>query len=458
MSLNKSTSIHKLLYVVLVVSLCINFIFLSSIIFRKKVKKEDIRNRNEILLKNVKKQSNRIPGKWRKIRSDLKKDISNTKKIEEKKFKTLGYLSGYKVAPKRKGITIYDKDKAYNGFNLYCSGHAPEAILIDMKGNELHKWSYKASNIVAELRPEKKSRFRAFWWRRVHLFKNGDILALITEIGLIKLDINSNLIWKYRGRAHHDMFCAKDGKIYTLIHVKKINPKYNKTKPIQEDFIVILDQNGNEIKRVSILECLENSNYSPILKKMNKQGDILHTNTIILLNGKLAKKSPLFKKGNILISIRELNLICIIDLQKKRVVWALSNMWAGQHEPVILNNGNILIFDNKWRPRSSRIIEFNPFTHLILWSYVGTSAEPFYSAIGGSNQRLTNGNTLITETNTGRAFEVTRNKSIVWEFISPKRAAKNNELIASLFDMIRIDPDFPVDFLKKKLCTNKNNR
>jgi len=34
-------------------------------------------------------------------------------------------------------------------------------------------------------------------------------------------------------------------------------------------------------------------------------------------------------------------------------------------------------------------------------------------------QRLPNGNTLITEAASGRAFEVTPEKEIVWEFVSP---------------------------------------
>ena len=41
--------------------------------------------------------------------------------------------------------------------------------------------------------------------------------------------------------------------------------------------------------------------------------------------------------------------------------------------------------------------------------------------MGGSQQRLPNGNTLISETNNGRILEVTRDADVVWEYRIPER-------------------------------------
>jgi hypothetical protein len=46
-------------------------------------------------------------------------------------------------------------------------------------------------------------------------------------------------------------------------------------------------------------------------------------------------------------------------------------------------------------------------------------AYRFYSGFISSAQRLPNGNTLITEGAKGRIFEVTREREIVWEYVSP---------------------------------------
>jgi hypothetical protein len=67
----------------------------------------------------------------------------------------------------------------------------------------------------------------------------------------------------------------------------------------------------------------------------------------------------------------------------------------------------------------------------------------------GTGQRLPNGNTLITESDNGRAFEVTKDKEIVWEYVSPHRAGEKNELIASLFHVDRVEPD-QVKWLMRK--------
>ncbi len=79
----------------------------------------------------------------------------------------------------------------------------------------------------------------------------------------------------------------------------------------------------------------------------------------------------------------------------------------------------------------------------LVWSYRGSSKERFYTDHSGTAQRLPDGNTLITETSRGRAFEVTPEGEIVWEFLSPHRAGEKGELIATLYEMLRLPAEFP---------------
>jgi hypothetical protein len=53
---------------------------------------------------------------------------------------------------------------------------------------------------------------------------------------------------------------------------------------------------------------------------------------------------------------------------------------------------------------------------------------------------LPNGNTLITESDGGRLFEVTADGQIVWEFVNPVRGGEKAGLIAILTWAARIDP------------------
>ena len=212
------------------------------------------------------------------------------------------------------------------------------------------------------------------------------------------------------------------------------------------DDITILDTGGNEIKSVSILDCFLKSDYSSaILGKLRNQGEIFHTNTVEILDGSVMDKVPMFKKGHALISIPNLDLIAIVDMGKEIITWAQTGMWVFQHQPTQLENGNLLLFDNRGNNGRSKVIEFNPLTQEIIWAYRGDANNNFYTEDCGSCQRLPNGNTLITESRSGRIFEVTPGNKIVWEFFNPQRAGKDGKLIAAIFEMIRIDPT-EVDF------------
>lgn len=317
---------------------------------------------------------------------------------------------------------------------------------MDMEGNRLHKWvcSFQTAWPDCDDTSKKTQNF----WRRVYLYDNGDLLAIFEGYGMIKLDKDSNILWIFDKKPHHDIFVDEQGMIYVLTREGKVDPEYNPKKPILEDFVSVLDPQGKEVKRVSVLKALENSYYSPVLQLDDIHGDFLHTNTVELLDGSHESLNPAFKKGNVLISILHLNLIAVLDMETQTVVWAMSNLWKLQHQPTFLDSGNMLIFDNQGNHGLTRVLEFNPNTQEIVWDYPNDDSVYLFSSSCGSCGRLPNGNTLISETNNGRAIEVTPDRDIVWEFINPHRAGKNDELIASLFEVIRIEPDYCSGWLK----------
>jgi hypothetical protein len=61
----------------------------------------------------------------------------------------------------------------------------------------------------------------------------------------------------------------------------------------------------------------------------------------------------------------------------------------------------------------------DPRTRRIVWEYRAPDPKAFYTQTRGANQRLANGNTLIAQSDAGRAFEVTPDGTIVWEFLNP---------------------------------------
>jgi hypothetical protein len=74
-------------------------------------------------------------------------------------------------------------------------------------------------------------------------------------------------------------------------------------------------------------------------------------------------------------------------------------------------------------------------------------AHDLFSSCCGTAQRLANGNTRITETDAGRALEVTRDGTIVWEYVRDLRAPSDPGKVARLFEVERMPYGFGADWL-----------
>jgi len=358
--------------------------------------------------------------------------------------KAVPYLQGYRPAQDRLTVVGHDPAATFQGLNLYVSGHAAEAVLMDMEGRTLHRWRYPLRRLWPELARDPEMA-KLEYWRRAYLYPNGDLLCIYEGQGLVKLDASSRVLWAYRGGIHHDLFVAEDGTIYVLDREGKIIPRINPRAGVLEDFVTVLSPSGRPRRKISILQSFERSLYASLVRTMpRRSGDIFHTNTLEVLDGRFAGRHPAFRKGNLLISVCFLNTVAILDPDLQMVVWARTGGWRHQHQPTFLDNGDLLVFDNLGAARDrSRVIEMDPLTGAVVWQYGGTREVDFFTKTLGSSQRLPNGNTLITESQNGRALEVTRDGRTVWEFYNPHRAGERNELVAALFEMLRLPPDFP---------------
>jgi hypothetical protein len=353
----------------------------------------------------------------------------------------LGYLDTYEAAGQEFGVQVHDPARTAPGINLVVSAHAPEAFLADLDGQILHRWSFEFAGLekpAGYVPPP--SDFGERYFRRVQLLENGDLLALFERTGLVKLDRDSRLLWGLTGYFHHDLDVAADGTIHVLTHEVGVIPRIHATRDTFEDFITRVSPDGRVLGRFSLLEAFERSDYAPLLARVPDREDIFHTNTLTLLDGSLAHVSPHFGPGKALISVWGLDTVAVVDLEREMVEWALTGFWHRQHEPVLLESGGLLVFDNLGPGEHSKVIEIDPFTQAKRWCYEGNAENDFSSALLGSVQRLANGNTLVTESTAGRAFELTPENEVVWRWISPYRAGPQAEGVAVLVEVVRLDP------------------
>ncbi len=367
--------------------------------------------KNKKKKKKKKKKRKKKSAKAAKASSGLKLVESKSTAITMKQLQALGYVEGtYDPNSKSSGVVIHDKARSYDGYNLYTSRKSADALLIDMDGTPVHTWRGTTK--------ETKSK-----WQHITLLPNGDLIVLVKGNRLFRIDKNSNLLWKVDGAFHHDLD-VQDNQIAVLsresMPVKAIHAKH-KTLVDHVDFYSL---EGKKIRSISILDSVLGSPYAFLLpivshlmnheeKKQNL--DILHTNHVEIFDGTLEKLNPIYRKGNILISIRNLNAIAVLNGESGKILW----LWGPsnvtfQHHPTLLKNGNILVFNNG--VKQSQVLELSPATNQIVWHY---TAKDFLTKTRGSNQRLPNGNTLITESDTGYVFEVTPAGEVVWQFVNP---------------------------------------
>ena len=297
---------------------------------------------------------------------------------------------------------------------IYFGPYEPGPILlIDMNGNVIHKW-----NLATE---------------RAVLLPNGHIV-IMQGSNFIGYDWDGRLVWQYEvpigpheenhyptpGIIHHDLERLPNGNTIFPYHeevpekYKRVikNPKRRSVKLIG-DCICEVNKEGKIVWEWHEYKHLDLNDYS----KLDGLDDWTHTNSVQVLpeNHWYNEGHSEFKPGNVMMSIRHLNSVIIIDRETKKIVWKYKGNYMGgmahQHEARMIKEGmpgagNVLIFDSGvGAPKSSGhygitvVFELNPGAKKIVWKY--EDGTDFFSVIQGTEERLPNGNTFISESNSG---------------------------------------------------------
>lgn len=335
------------------------------------------------------------------------------------RLKSLPYLSwtaveaGQAGGPAAGGVSRYEPDLAAPGLNLYASEAAPGARLVDMAGRvvlELH-----------DRRPEPTP------WKLVKPLGAGRFGVLAAGGTLLELDLRSRLGSVVSGGFHHDFERTAAGWWAPAFDTRRL-PAVSRWLPLRDDVLTFVDDDGRAVIRLSMGELIA---AEPALRAaararprrlLDWRIDALHTNTVTILPRQVEYSNGLvFPAGSVLVCWRNLDTVAVIDPDPPRIVWHWGLGELDQpHQPTLLDDGNLLVFDNGTRRRYSRVVELDPASGQIVWQYRDESPEGFFSSSRGGAQRLANGNTLIVESQRGRAFEVTRAGRVVWEFHEPR--------------------------------------
>ncbi len=282
-----------------------------------------------------------------------------------------------------------------------------EFYLIDNSGAPINTWTLDlAGGQFAELQPDKTILYR--------LNAKAQPVDLFDDIpaSIMHLNWEGETLWEYKNKFfHHDFDMTPEGNVLAILW-EPVSETNKSTLGISQEFwsdkIVEIDYDTqNIIWQWSLQDHLN-------LQKVNVtrgQKELSHVNSLEYIPASNSFNGA----ASAIFSSRTLSDIFILNLETNEIDWQWgSGELDGPHDPSLLDNGNVLIFDNGESRGWSRAVEVDPNTNQIVWEY--RASDLAADRISGA-QRLPNGNTLITEGTEGRLVEVTESKEIAWEYV-----------------------------------------
>lgn len=378
------------------------------------------------------------------------------------------------------GTTIYRPQACWNGYTLLVEGF--ESSLIDMNGRLVRAWEKTAPRPYGWparmfpggdiLKVTEEGLVQADWegkvvWRLP--WKDGE-----RESFPLHHD------WQRQGspvgyHAPGQTPLLRGGKTLLLRFQDAEAPGIS-PRPLLDCVITEVDWDGRTLWTWSFNEHFEEFGFDEDARRTIRdypnmhrptpdsprppRGDLWHANSLSWVgpNRWAEAGDSRFDPENVISVSREQNILFIASRKTGRIVWrvgpdfgrpelkGLGQMVGPHHAHMIPKGlpgaGNILVFDNggfagygrpgpgsptgrhNARRHFSRVLEFDPVSFALVWSYTASMERrplaQFFSAQMSSAQRLPNGNTLITEGDTGRVFEVTPGHKTVWEHVSSR--------------------------------------
>jgi hypothetical protein len=362
---------------------------------------------------------------------------------ERQRLLALGYVdyATGQARPGESGVVLHDAARAWPGYNLYASRRLCTARLVDNEGRLVQEWSAEPCGR----------------WANVRLLPGGDLVVIGWDSFpetrsareraryLARFDREGRLVWRSRLPVHHDLAALPDGHLLVLTARLRQVPAIDLALPVREDLLTLVSPGGVPLRSWSLYDMLLSSADAPRLRALEpvsvggeREIDLLHANSVQPLptGGAGAASPPAPRQA--LVTFRNQDLVALFDLEEERLLWSWGpGMVEGPHYARRLESGSLLLFDNGILRRWSRALEIDPDSGAVVWEYRRDPPEELFSSSRGSVQRLPNGNTLITASDSGEAFEVTAAGELVWRFFNPDTDAEGRR--ASMFSLLRYD-------------------
>lgn len=349
-----------------------------------------------------------------------------------------GPPEGYSRTTQTRTVTQQRPDAMSPGMTL-IAGVGPKsrlsAWIVQPDGVVLHRWDLDWFTLWPNpdhLDPVNRPKARP--GTDIHgmlLEPNGDLTFLFDRQGMMKVDVCGAVKWRLPLRTHHGFDRDDAGNFWVLGLRNHAAPRAdlpNYKPPFAEDEVLKVSPDGKLLQRFSIFTMLQDNDLRGLLYMASRENkstvgteDMLHSNDIDVFRAGMAP--GLAQVGDVMISLRNLNSVVIFDPKTHKIKRVVTGHFVRQHDPDFVDGWTLRVFDNNnvgldHAHGSSRIVEYSLKTDTSKILFQGTKAVPFYSQLMGKQDRLANGNLLISEPGGARAFEIDPQGAMVWQYVN----------------------------------------
>jgi len=326
----------------------------------------------------------------------------------------------------RKRITVYD-DAVQEGYYAFLGWNNPEkqysVWLYDHNGKKLHTWNVDYKSLDAESPDTTKG---AEMPHGMYLMSDGSLIVSFSQSAdiMARVDACGKPIWIKDGIFHHLITADDNGALWSW---KGKGSDYG-----QHQYIVKFNpDDGATIKEIDLVEDIirplgENAFIFGIRPDFQPRDadagalsdnelDIFHPNDVDILSAEMADAFPQFDAGDLLLSIRNANLVAVMDPDSMKIKWWSRGPWRHQHDPDFTADGRISIYDNNPGRGRSEILKIDPVTRDVSNELLGSKFF-FYSRWLGVHQYLPDGSLLLLSAEEGRVTILGKNGNKLFEF------------------------------------------
>ncbi|MEL6365363.1 MAG: arylsulfotransferase family protein [Pseudomonadota bacterium] len=410
---------------------------------------------------------------WGRMSSELGVFPNAVIEFGEKGFEEVLEITGVKkkwfivAAPDAVPATIHDAAAIAPGLTL-VSGigpkETPTASVVDQSGEVVHSWRLSWYDLWPN--PEHvpfAERPKTWPGTHVHgiLFdeETGGIVFNFERLGLIKVDICGDPVWRAPHRTHHSLFRDDDGYFWApgLVMQEKLKGDPEGYGPPFKDFFIWrFSPEGELIDERRLFDVMLDHGLEGQLF-MTKQanslgvtiGDTLHFNDMEVFPQDM--EPGVFEPGDVMLSLRNINAVLVFNSDFSVLKHYFHGPFVRQHDPDFIDGDTISVFDNYSHTVSgpnprSRIVRLNARTGDVEIEFEGSADAPFFTDVMGKHQRLPNGNILLVESANGRLLEVDADGRPVWEF----RNIIREGYVALVDNGERLDPRFDRAYFERQ--------